>query len=337
MVNSSFGTGAKRRLLAVGGLAGIIVLSGVGVAYARQTSNALNIFQGTSAQTSGLKLGSWGSGSVTEDEKNVYTGTESLRVVTHGQFQGAVLRLNNPVNLSSYVANKNAYLQMAVLVPAPASGAGGFPGGSGPGGFGGSGGVLGPPGGAGGFPGSNGPGGSKSGAAATSVRPKAIENVRVVLSRAGGKGTEFMLPVASGVQENQWRLVSIPISQIPGISADNARFSEVRLFGDNSGVMYVGRIGVVIDSTPIKVEPVSDKDVSTKNRYRYTASASAGATPLKYSWDWDDSDGVQEEAVGRTVDHIYYKDKDYTGTLTVSDVYGLKAPVTTHFKIHAHL
>ncbi len=173
MINRSFRIGAKRRLLAVGGLAGIVGLSGVGAAYARQTTNALNIFQGTSAQTSGLKLGSWGSGSVTEDEKNVYTGTESLRVVTHGQFQGAVLRLNNPVNLSSYVANKNAYLQMAVLVPAPPTGAGagagpGF-GGAGPGGFGGSGGGL-------GFPGSNGPGGFKSGAAASSARaPKRLK------------------------------------------------------------------------------------------------------------------------------------------------------------------
>ena len=274
MINRSFRIGAKRRLLAAGGLAGIVVLSGAGAAYARQTTNALSIFQGTSAQTSGLKLGSWGSGSVTEDEKNVYTGTESLRVVTHGQFQGAVLRLNNPVNLSSYVANKNAYLQMAVLVPAPPAGAGAGPGpgGAGPGGFGGSSGVLGPPG-------SNGPG-SRIGGAASSARAKAIENVRVVLNRAGGRGTEFLLPVATGVQENQWRLISIPVSQIPGISADNAHFSEVRLFGDSSGVMYVGRIGVVIDSTPIKLEPVFDKDVSTKNRYRYTASANAGATPL---------------------------------------------------------
>ncbi len=146
-----------------------------------------------------------------------------------------------------------------------------------------------------------------------------------------------MLPVATGVQENQWRLVSIPVSQIPGISADNAHFSEVRLFGDSSGVMYVGRIGVVIDSTPIKLEPVSDKDVSTKNHYRYTASANAGATPLKYSWDWDDKDGIQEESVGRNVDHVYYKEGDYVGTLTVSDAYGVKAPVITHFKIHAHL
>ena len=332
MINRSFRSGAKRRLLAVGGLAGIVGLSGVGAAYARQTTNALNIFQGTPAQTSGLKLGSWGSGSVTEDEKNVYTGTESLRVVTHGQFQGAVLRLNNPVNLSNYVANKNAYLQMAVLIPAPPTGGGAGPGfgGAGPGGFGGSGGGLGPPG-------SNGFGGFKSGANASTAHAKAIENVRVVLNRAGGKGTEFLLPVETGVQENRWRLVSIPVSQIPGISADNAHFSEVRLFGDSSGVMYVGRIGVVIDSTPIKVEPVSDQDVSTKNRYRYTASASAGATPLKYSWDWDDSDGIQEESVGRNVYHTYYKDKDYVGTLTVSDVYGVKAPVITHFKVHAHL
>ena len=81
---------------------------------------------------------------------------------------------------------------------------------------------------------------------------------------------------------------------------------------------------------------MSDKDVSTQNRYRYVASANGGATPLKYSWDWDDTDGIQEESIGRSVEHTYYKDRDYVGTLTVSDVYGIKPPVTTRFKIHAH-
>ena len=126
-----------------------------------------------------------------------------------------------------------------------------------------------------------------------------------------------MLPVANGVTENSWRLISIPVEAIPGITADNAKFSEIRLFGDNPGIMYVGRIAVVVDTTPIKVEPLSDMSVEVRKPYKYVASATAGPSPLVYSWDWDSTDGIQEESVGRTVTHTYYKEGDMTGTLTV--------------------
>jgi hypothetical protein len=352
MRNSLLRHGVKSRLLAAGSAAGLIAAVGVGVgllggpraALARQTTQALTIFEGATAQASGLQLSSWGSGSVTEDQKNAYNnGKESLRVVTHGQFQGASLRLAKPVDLGSFVANKSAYLQVAFLFPALSerSGTGGpgggLPGSSGGGKFGGPSG--GPPGGppGGGIPGSSGGGGSRPGGPQATTKPRAIENVRMVLGRPGGRGTEITLPLSNSVPDNTWRLLSVPVGSIPGITADNAKFSEIRLFGDNPGVMYVGRIAVVVDTTPIKLEPISDMSVEVRKPYRYSASANAGPTPLTYSWDWDTTDGIQEESIGRTVTHTYYKEGDMVGTLTVKDPYGVKASVKTTFKIHVHL
>lgn len=340
----------KRRAMAAGGVSALIALGGIAAglvgasrtAQARQAAPTLSIFGGAPAQSSGLTLSSWGSGSITEDQKSVYSGSESLRIVTHGQFQGASMRLGRPVNLGSFVADKGAYLQLAVLMPAmgtTSGGGGGMMGGSSgpmgpPGGFGGRPGGFGMPG---GMPGSSGPGGKMGGAPASSQGGRAIDNLRLVLLRPGGKGTEVVLPVASGAVDNAWRLLSIPVGAIPGITADNATFSEIRLFGDNPGVIYVGRIGVVVDNSPIKVEPVNDMIVGVRSSYRYVASANAGPTPLRYSWDWDNADGVQEESVGRSVAHTYYKEGDFVGSLTVSDAYGFKAPVTTKFKVHVHL
>ncbi len=337
---------AKRRVAASSGIAGLLALGGIAAglvgagrtAHARQAAPTVSIFNGTPVQSSGITLNSWGSGSITEDQKSIYSGSESLRIVTHGQFQGASLRLAHPIDLGSFVADKGAYLQLAVLMPTTGGAAGGTGGPSvgPPGGF--PGGFPGGPGGPGGLSSSGGPGGKfGGGAAAATGQRSAINNIRMVLLRPGGKGTEVVLPVASGALDSAWRLVSVSVGAIPGITQDNAKFSEIRLFGDSPGVMYVGRIGVVVDNAPIKIEPVIDMIVGVRAPYRYVASASAGPTPLKYSWDWDNADGIQEESVGRSVTHTYYKEGDFVGTLTVSDVYGFKAPVSTRFKIHVHL
>lgn len=331
---------AKCRFAASSGIAGLLALSGIAAgligagrtAHARQAAPTVSIFNGTPVQSSGITLNSWGSGSITEDQKSIYSGSESLRIVTHGQFQGASLRLARPVDLGSFVSDKGAYLQLAVLMPTTGGAAGGAPGG---GAFGSPGGFPGGfPGGQGGFSSS---GGGRPGGVMAAGQRSAINNIRMVLLHPGGKGTEVVLPVASGALDSAWRLISVPVGAIPGITRDNAKFSEIRLFGDSPGVMYVGRISVVVDNAPIKVEPVIDMIVGVRAPYRYVASASAGPTPLTYSWDWDNADGLQEESVGRSVTHTYYKEGDYVGTLTVKDTYGFKAPISTRFKVHVHL
>lgn len=333
-------TSLFKRFVTVSGLTGLLAgaWASAGLfgtahsARAGQAGAAPSIFQGSPAQSTGLTLSSWGSGSITEDQKNVYAGTESLRIVTHGQFQGADLRLGKPVDLGRFVGDKSSYLQFAVYLPPTDKTASPGPGPGFGAGFGGKG--FGVPPGSGGPAGSGGPGSGATTGGTT--KPKSIENLRVVLVRPTGKPLELLLPLANAVQDTTWKLLNIPVQSLPGITAENAKFSEIRLFGDNPGVLYVGRIGLVNDSTPIKVETVNDMIVEIRKPYRYIGSATGGAAPLKYSWDWDDKDGIQEESIGKSVVHTYYREGDMVGTLTVSDVYGLKAPVTTKFKVHIH-
>lgn len=315
---------------------------------------SLVIYRGDSLQTSGVTLANWGSGQVDKDTQKVFSGTESLKVTTHGLYQGVSLSLANPVNLGTFLTNKYAYLQIAVLPPPPKDQA--TPGGFGPGGPGGPGGNYPGVGGQGGklgsgdagspgssgFPGSSGYG--PAGRPATKVQKfRKLENLRVVLVTTGDKTVEVMLPLASAATDNEWKLLAIPVSRIPNLKADDAKIKEIRLFGDAPATLNVGSIGVVEDPTPINLNSINDKTVQRLAKYQYYATANAGVTPLVFSWDWDASDGIQNEAEGRNVTYTFRKasvddagskNTDYVVTVTVSDLYGIKAPVKTSFKVH---
>ena len=88
------------------------------------------------------------------------------------------------------------------------------------------------------------------------------------------------------------------------------------------------------DKSPLQVALISDKTVPRGDKYRYTTSAFGGKTPLVYQWDFDASDGLQDEAEGKSVVHAFQKAGNYTVTVTVNDLYGTKKPVVTRFKVH---
>ena len=330
---------------------------------AQVVMNGPVLYQGDPSATSGLKLSSWGSGTVEEDNKGVFgTGSMSLRIVTHGLYQGASLQLGKSVDLGPYVDNKNAYLSCILVPPAalnatnPASGGYGTPSGAGSGK--GLGGIPGGPGGPGGFPGglggAQGAGGyggrGQSGSlnpGTTSGKyqtPHSMQNVRIVLVTSTGRQLEALLPLDSAVDAGQWKRLSIPISMIPGIKADDARIKGVRLFGDTPGVMRVGNIGVIVDETPISVDTLPNRDLARLANHEFRIVARGGVTPLQVSWDWDAADGIQDEAQGKFVTHQFRKESGYDRnsnkildnvvTVTVRDLYGIKKPVSTKFSIH---
>src|SRR4051812_15891020 len=112
-------------LAAGAGLAAILALSPA-VTQAQGTT-VLAGYRGNTVETEGIQLSSWGSGAVSADTKVIYSGNQSLKLVTHGLYQGGSIAFMKPVDLSSYVADKNAYLQFAIFPPADANatGAGG--------------------------------------------------------------------------------------------------------------------------------------------------------------------------------------------------------------------
>lgn len=312
-------------------------------AAAQVVKNGPVLYQGDPSATSGLKLSSWGSGRVEEDNKGVFgTGTMSLRIVTHGLYQGASLQLGKTVDLGPFVSSKSAYLSFVVFPPAPplpASAGSGSPygrggkGGPGIGGAGIGGGAGSPnsPGegggssggenvgggssyggrsGSGGPGGPGGPGGSKT-LTVKYQTPHALQNVRVVLVTSAGRQLEMLLPLDSAVDSGPWKRLSIPVSVIPGIKEDDARIKEVRLFGDSPGVMRVGNIGVVMDETPITIDTLPNRDLARLASHEFRVLARAGITPLAVSWDWDASDGIQDETEGRFVTHQFRKESAY--------------------------
>jgi hypothetical protein len=347
--------GASQRKRALSSLAftlgaGLVVTGGLYSA-ARAGGQAqinLTIYRGDNRVTSGITLVNWGSGTIEEESKVALSGSTSLKIVTHGLYQGAGIVFTRPFDLGSYIGTRDAYLQFAILPPPPPNSTGGGPGGPGgypgyPRGFQGSGGPEGspggfpggPPSGYGGYPGASGSGGSgRTGNSVKLQKARPMENLRVLLITTNNKTLEALLPLSSASEENQWKLLSIPVSQVPGLKADDAQIKEIRLFGDTPGTFYVGRIGVVIDSTPLSVSAQDEKVAPRNAVYRYSASASGGATPLKVSWDWDASDGIQDESQGRAVNHAFRRTGDFIVTITVSDLYGIKKSASTTFKVH---
>lgn len=116
-----------------------------------------------------MTIKSWGSGTVSETDETAYEGTHSIRVSTKNYFQGGILEIGNPVDLSKEFLSKTNLLRLTFKLADSGvvrggggigGGKGGFPGiGGGPGGAPGGlrGGGLGGPGagvgGPGGLPG----------------------------------------------------------------------------------------------------------------------------------------------------------------------------------------
>lgn len=133
-----------------------------------------------------ISLGSWGSGTIAQTTEAAFQGVDSIRVSTTNLFQGGIIYLAHPIDLSSQFSSKDNLLRLTFLTPTGntvygSSGIGGGKlggmgvGGLKPGGMGlpgGPGSGAPPPGIPGGFPGGagggpgrrGGPGGPGSGA-----------------------------------------------------------------------------------------------------------------------------------------------------------------------------
>lgn len=321
----------------------------------------LKIYAGQPVKESGIQLGSWGSGEATESEAKVFDGSRSLKIVTHGRFQGARIILPAPMDMSSMMDDKTVYVQFQVSLPGKdsagtmgrdyggmmqgmmasmrskggRSGAGGGPD-AGTGSRGGASSMI---------PGMGGRGGSKTDKL---IKPKPLENVRVVLVTTDNKRVETNLPLDSAVRSREdWTSVSIPLAAITGLKETNGQVKEVLFFGDSPATLYLGEARVIRDETPIHVDDLPELTVAVNDRITFTASAEGGVSPLKYEWDFDDSDGVAVDAEGRAVKHAYPKSRvstdgtkttiPYVVTLTVRDPYGVKPPVVKKTKVYVTL
>lgn len=320
------------------------VVAGLGATMALLTTavpsraqSGLDIYNGVMS-ASAYTLFPIGSGSIKPDTNLAYTGTTSFSIATQGYYQGGGLALKTPVNLAPYLSNPDAYLTFAVYLPNNQNNGipgynGRYPGYGGPMGYPGF-----PPTGPTGFPGFPGyPGypGARGGFN-TSTRKAVLQNFRVELVTTNGKKTEALLPLSYASQNNNWYMLSIPVSALPGLSADDAQIAQIRLFGDAPANFNVGRIAVVIDQSPVSGLSLPEQLVGVGQMITYSVYPTAGIRPLKIWWDWDASDGIQLESEGRAVRHAYYVEGDYTATVMAMDPYTGRILAKSTFHVHVH-
>ena len=318
---------------------------------AQNRSADLRIYKGEPIDQAGVALQSWGSGEARESEEKVYIGNKSIKVTTHGRYQGARLVLQNPLNLKAVQDDKFAYLVLTMALAArDSSGSMGLgndygsmfgrPGAGGQGRFGA---MFGRPGLGQGQGQGQGAEGDLSGKMS---RPKPISKLRVVLVSTDDKKMESWLPIETAVPVREdWKQIAVPVAAIGGLKDSSGVIKELEIFGDSPAILYLGEVRVMRDETPIRADDLPERTVAVNDSVQFTGSAEAGVTPLVYEWDFDDSDGIGVDKVGKTVSYKYRKSRRdpkspmgrdsaaYTVTLTVRDQYGLKQPIRRTTKV----
>jgi len=333
--------------LAVSGAAVCCVL-GLAMPAIGQAAGDIRIYGGDSLKENGIVLKPWGSGEVKESEEQVLTGSRALKVTTQGLHQGAHIVLQKPIDIGPAISVAKNYLRISLKV-ADTSSTSGMSGYGGPGMMGGPGmpGMGGKTGGntapgMGGMPGM-GPGGTNT--TTKTTKPKAIDHVRIVLVTADGKKSEVVLDLDDAPRgRDDWRTLAVPLQKIVGLAQSDGKLTDVMIFGDSTGVLYVGEIGTVHDDTPITVGDLSDRTVAVNDNVTFTAEGEGGNSSLLYQWTVVPKDqaptnmsDLPVDMEGRSVKYEFRKSGDYVVIVTVRDLYGLKTPVSRSTNIHVSL
>lgn len=337
-----------------------LAISVMAVAAATVWSQAITLYVPVkSIRDQGITVGNWGSGIVSETDEMAYEGTFSIRISTRNFFQGGVLSFAQPIDLSAAFADKSNTLRFTLAIPDlgttinPVSGPsgvggpvlpGGPPmgvpgvGGGRPGGFParpGGGGVFGgvDAGGGGGRPVG---GGRPAGALATGDTP--MRNLRVVITTTDGLRSEAYIPLtSSSVGDRGWRSVAVPLQGIAGFERTNKQIASIAFSGDAAAVFYVGEVRVINDTTPISgTTNVRELNLALGDQVTFVASGFGGSSILRYTWDFDDRDGIQVDAEGMQVTRRFRRPGDFTVTLTISDVFGLKQSYSTTIRVRVN-
>lgn len=283
----------------------------------------------------GISLKGWGSGTISETDEVFVDGAFSLRISTKNYFQGGLMLMEKPIDLSGAFNDKNNLLKFAIrssgekpkfATTRTGGGAAGGPG------FGGTGG-----GGSGAVDGGGSGGGAQGGSnpTGTTLTTDAIlRNIRIVVSTTDGLKSEAYLSVrATGAEA--WRNFSLPLTAIHGFERTNKTVQSIAISGDALSTFWIGDIRVINDSTPISGEMnfKDDMNLALGDEREFIAYGFAGSTPLKYTWDFNDADGIQVDAEGQSVKYKFRRPGTFKVTVTIHDAYGNKKPYQASVKI----
>lgn len=270
---------------------------------------ALTLFRGDLGANSNLALGSWGSGYAEVSKDRPFSGDSSIKATTNGMYQGARIDFKESVDLNDALRNKNAYMRFQLRFTGDGSTQANF---------------------------------DPNNLTTTSGLASPFKKMRFLLVMADGSRYELVRPVEVPPSDDPSGYIPLafPIAALTKKmdatkmpTGDGAKLKQIAIFGDRYQQFYIGEIGVITDETDLTVSPLEDQIFFANQTTAFVANAEGGASTLRYSWDFDASDGIQEDATGRSVTYVFPKSgqnqKTYKVTLTVSDVDGLKKPVST--------
>jgi len=260
------------------------------------------VLYGSNAVETNVTLGNWGGGVCQASTKNTLGAAQSIQVTPRGLYQGGRLDFATPVDLTKWFNDPEAYLQFVTRfhdVQETSGTASAW-------------GLVAP----------------TPATATVSRTGKIVKRIQVVLFFDGGESTEYQVDVnAFSPSPDAWVNVSFPFVALKGkLNLPAYNLKRIVITGDGTEPFYIGEIRVIRDNTPIEANAGDEKEVGRNYPVVFSGTATGGASALKYSWDFDNSNGIQEEAVGETVTHRFTRAGNFTVTLTVTDVFGLKKP-----------
>lgn len=296
------------KTLALVGMALVVLASG---AYAQGLlSEPEVVIYGSGSRPGNITFGGWGGGICRESNQNALSGPRSIEITPRGFYQGGRLDFTEPVDLTTYFRGSDYYLQMvtrfrgvrAVNDPWAID--------------------LAPP-------------GSTDIYAGSSTSGKPIRRVQVILFLESGKGMETQVDVSSyRLQEDGWMVISLPFAALKGdLNISEYKMRRLALTGDGTEAFHIGEIRVMKDSTPLEAYAGEEKETGRNYSIVFHGTAKTGASAVKYSWDFDKNDGIQEQAVGELVSYRYNQAGEFTATLTVTDIFGIKKPAISTVRV----
>jgi hypothetical protein len=164
-----------------------------------------------------------------------------------------------------------------------------------------------------------------------------IKQVHLILIFADGSQAEMLRPISlSEGDDITWLRAGVPLSSIPinSSSESQSMLKKILIGTDTPAILNVGEIRLVNDVTPITADAGKSQTVPTGSSVSFLGTGEGGASALKYEWNFDNDTPFFAEADGVKASHTFSKAGDYTVTLRVSDVDGIKQPATSTVVIH---
>lgn len=277
-------------------------------------AGAVTLYAGQPKEQAGLTLTAWGSGSISDSSDRRYNGEKSIKVVTQGLYSGGCIEFNNPVDLNFGDPNSKEYLQFVVNYNTMI--------------------TLNPTG----YTYGQVYGGYDYGTGSSDlIRIPKVNKVRLVFVDAKGKSVEIQQPAVSTEDDEGWPRINIPLAALK-LPEGEKTFSlkKVMIFTDLPETLFISEIKTLSDDTPITCSAGDDKIERANDVLFFRATAEGGASTLVYSWDFDNKDGIQEDAGGPIVLHVYRKSGNYVVTLTVRDANGLRKAATSTLNVECN-